>query len=194
LAEEVPADLSGRRVLDVGSGAGYDAFIFKLRGADHVLACEPSKSHEQALFLESIYGAGIDFRNIGWRGLSTTVDGRFELVHCNGVHRALHAMRLLERLREMLAPGGTVLLGSALLADPELSEYARFVPTSFHGDRTWWWVPGRLTFRWWLEAAGFAVEREFGRLPGPAGGFRVETGYLRAGAAEALREEVPTGE
>src|SRR2546426_3308842 len=55
LGESVPANLSGLRVLDVGSNAGYDAFMFNVRGAEYVLACEPFEFHHQALFLNSIY-------------------------------------------------------------------------------------------------------------------------------------------
>jgi hypothetical protein len=80
----------------------------------------------------------------------------------------------------MTAPGGTLLLGSMMLADPTLAEYARFVPISYYGDPTWWWVPGRLALRWMVETGGFDVEREFGQAPGPPGEFRTINGYVRA--------------
>ncbi|MFL5886525.1 MAG: hypothetical protein ACJ77M_15745, partial [Thermoleophilaceae bacterium] len=65
------------------------------------------------------------------------------------------------------------------------SEHVRFVPGSYFGDPTWWWVPGRLALRWMLEAAGFEVHSEFGEVDGPAGQFPVTNGYFRATAAEA---------
>jgi len=71
-----------------------------------------------------------------------------------------------------------------MLADPELSEYARFVPGAYYGDPTWWWVPGRLCMRWMLEAAGFASEEEFGTSDGPPGEFRTMNGYFRCSGAE----------
>ena len=52
LGREVPQILTGKRVLDIGSNAGYDPFMFALRGADEVIACEPFGFHEQAIFLE----------------------------------------------------------------------------------------------------------------------------------------------
>src|SRR4051812_9357142 len=50
LQHHVP-ELKGKRVLDVGSNAGYDPFMFNLMGAERVLACEPFEFHEQAVFL-----------------------------------------------------------------------------------------------------------------------------------------------
>ena len=129
LGDALPDDLSGSRVLDVGSNAGYDPFMFSRRGADHVLACEPFEFIEQALFLESIYKTGVDFQRIGWQDLDPAQHGVYDLVHCHGVlYHEPNPMGLLARLWQMAAPGGTLLLGSMQLADPTLSEYARFVP------------------------------------------------------------------
>jgi tRNA (mo5U34)-methyltransferase len=179
--QEVPQDLSGQRVLDVGSNAGYDPFMFRKRGAAEVLACEPYEFIEQARFLEEIYRTGADFQPLKWEDLDPAVHGTYDLVHCHGVlYHELHPMAMLERLRAMLAPGGTLFFGSMMLASPELSEYARFVPGAFYGDPTWWWVPGRLCMRWMLETAGFEVQYEFGVHDGPPGEFPVVNGYLRA--------------
>jgi tRNA (mo5U34)-methyltransferase len=181
LESELPTDLSGSRVLDVGSNAGYDAFMFKLRGAREVLACEPHGFHRQALFLESIYRSGVDFRQIGWEELDPAEHGRFELVHCNGVlYHERDPLRLLERLRAMLAEEGVLLLGSMVLTDLELADHMRFVPGSYFGDPTWWWVPGRLAIRRLLLRAGLRAEGDFGLAPGPDGEFRTSTVYIRA--------------
>ena len=181
LGPELPADLSGVRILDVGSNAGYDPFMFARRGATDVLACEPGRFLEQARFLEEIYRTGVAFEPLQWEDLDPGVHGTFDLVHCHGVlHREIHPMALLQRLRSLLADGGTLLLGSLMLADPELSEYARFVPGSSGGDEPWWWVPGRLCLRWMIEAAGCEVTAELGLRDGPPGTFPVIDGYLRA--------------
>jgi tRNA (mo5U34)-methyltransferase len=181
LEEEVPADLSGYRVLDVGSNAGYDPFMFKLRGADYVLACEPYEFIEQAQFLESVYQTGIDLQKIGWQELDPERHDRFQLVHCHGVlYHELNPIQLLSQLYEMTAPGGTLLLGSMMLAEPELSEFARFVPGAYFGDETWWWVPGPEALRGMLESVGFSVQDSFGKGGGPAGEFATINGYFRA--------------
>ena len=182
------ADLSGKRVLDVGSNAGYDPFMFKLRGAREVLACEPFEFVHQARFLESIYRTGVDFRQIGWQQLDPSVHGRFDYVHCHGVlYHEPNPLGMLLRLRSMLADDGEMLFGSMLHASAEQSEYIRFVPDAYAGDKTWWFVPGRLAMRWMLEVTGFTVE-ELLVAEGPRGEFRTLNGYFLARPAEIVPE------
>ncbi len=183
--EQIPADLSGKRVLDIGSNAGYDPFMFHLRGAQYVLGAEPFMFIEQARFLERIYETGVDFQPLGWQDLDPALHGTFDLVHCHGVlYHDMHPVALLQRLREMLAPGGTLYFGSMMLADPELSEYARYVPGAYYGDATWWWVPGRLAMRWMLESVGLEVLRQLPVHDGPPGEFATINGYFECGIGE----------
>lgn len=194
LGREVPEDLAGASVLDVGSNAGYDPFMFKLRGAGRVLACEPFEFIEQARFLDSIYQTGIELEQVSWQALDPAKHGRFDLVHCHGVlYHDLHPAALLQKLRPMVADGGRLLFGSMMLADPELSEYARFVPNAYYGDRTWWWVPGRLAMRWMLEAVGFEVTAEFGIHGGPPGEFETINGYFDCRLADPAPEATYIG-
>jgi len=181
LEGEVPQNLSGQRVLDVGSNAGYDPFMFNLRGPDYVLACEPYEFIEQAQFLESVYRTGVDLQKIGWQDLDPERHGRFQLVHCNGVlYHELNPVLLLSRLYEMTEPGGTLLLGSMMLAGEELAELARFVPGAYYGDETWWWVPGSAALEGMIESVGFTVQGSFGHGDGPPGEFPTSNGYFRA--------------
>lgn len=192
--EIVPHDLSGRRVLDVGSNAGYDPFMFKLRGADYVLGAEPFQFIQQARFLEEIYKSGVDFRQIGWQQLDPVTLGTFDLIHCHGVlYHELHPVALLQRLRSMMTPDGSLYFGSMMLADPALTDYARFVPGAYYGDVTWWWVPGRQAMRGMLEAVGLKVEREFGVHGGPPGEFPTVNGYFECSAATPVPHATQPG-
>ena len=192
--DEHVGDLTGKRVLDVGSNAGYDPFMFKLRGASEVLACEPFAFIHQAQFLESIYHSGVDFRQIGWQQLDPEEHGLFDLVHCNGVlYHEPNPLGMLLRLRSMLADGGEMLFGSMLHASAEQSEYIRFVPDAYAGDKTWWFVPGRLAMRWMLEVSGFAAH-ELIVAEGPRGEFRTLNAYFLArpsAIAPELQQQEP---
>lgn len=180
LAEHVP-NIDGKRVLDVGSNAGYDPFMFKLRGAAEVMACEPFDFIRQMQFLEEIYRTGITPCRLAWQDLDPATHGAFDLVHCHGVlYHEIHPMALLQRLHSMLKDDGTLLFGSMMLSGAELAEYARFVPGAYYGDPTWWWVPGRLAMRWMLESAGFANVEAFGLSDGPPGEFPTVNGYFSA--------------
>jgi SAM-dependent methyltransferase len=193
--DEHVGDLHGKRVLDVGSNAGYDPFMLNLRGAREVVACEPFTFFHQARFLESIYQTGIDFRQIGWQQLDPDQLGRFDLLHCNGVlYHEPNPLGMLLRLRSMLAEDGEMLFGSMLHGSGEQSQYIRFVPDAYAGDRTWWFVPGRLAMRWMLEVCGFEIE-ELSVSEGPHGEFRTVSVYFRArpaAVASELVDERPT--
>ena len=180
LGEHVP-DLSEKEVLDIGSNAGYDPFMFNLKGAKRVLACEPFEFIEQARFLESLYRTGVDFQPIGWQELNPETHGTFDLVHCHGVlYHEVDPIALLRRLREMTKPGGTLLIGSMMLAEADLADLSRFVPRSYFRDATWWWVPGPVALHEMIESVGFKVEESFGRSLGPEGEFATINGYFRA--------------
>jgi SAM-dependent methyltransferase/predicted O-methyltransferase YrrM len=200
-------DVSGKRVLDVGSNAGYDPFMFNALGAREVVACEPFEFIAQARFLESVYCTGVAFEPIGWQQLDAEIHGTFDLIHCNGVlYHEPNPLGMLQRLRLLLADGGELLLGSMMLPDAELSEYARFVRADYAGDPTWWWVPGRLALRWMMDACGLEAEFVPVRFAGPAGDFEVINGYLRGRAADpdpqlaeaesirARKEQVPAAD
>lgn len=185
--ETIVPDLTGKRVLDIGSNAGYDPFMFHLRGAASVVACEPYEFIHQARFLEEIYRTGVDFQQLTWQQLDPAEHGPFDYVHCHGVaYHEPHPLALVQKLRALIADDGALLFGSIMLARPEVSEYARFVPDSFNGDPTWWWVPGRLAMRWMLESAGFAEVEDLGVHPGVPGEFPVLTGYFSARPGERL--------
>lgn len=194
MLDEHLGDLAGKRVLDVGSNAGYDPFMFKLRGAGEVVGCEPFTFVHQARFLESIYQTGVDIRQIGWQQLDPDELGRFDLLHCNGVlYHEPNPLGMLLRLRSMLADDGEMLFGSMLHGSDEQSQYIRFVPDAYAGDRTWWFVPGRLAMRWMLEVSGFEIE-ELSVSEGPRGEFRTVNVYFRArpvNVAPELADERP---
>jgi SAM-dependent methyltransferase len=153
IVEQCAGRLAGSRVLVVGPHGPADVAALAAAGASDVVACEQPS-------LDA---------------------GTFDIVLCDGVlHRVLEPMALLSNLRAVLDPDGLLLLGSMVLADPERSEYLRFVPTGHAGYDSWWFVPGRLALRWMVQTAGFEVEGELGEREGPRDGFPVSSILLRA--------------
>jgi SAM-dependent methyltransferase len=180
LDREVPQDLSGRRVLDVGCRAGYDCFEFARRGAE-VVGCEWSRGIEQARLLKEVYESSARFEAIRWDGLDPQRHGLFDLVHCNRVlERVASPMNLLGQLWTLMTPGGTLLLGSSVLDAPELSAHAHFTGAWGEQGPGAGWLPGRLALRWMVETSGFGPEAWFGEGPGGQAEPPIVSLYLRA--------------
>jgi len=183
LDRQLGPELAGRRVLVVG-GDEYDARAFATRGASYVLVCTPADATCPPANQGSVDRSAepaVDVRGLGWQALDFSSHGTFDVVYCDGLlHRVLEPVTLLHTLRSVTAPRGTLLIGSMILADPERSEYLRFISDRHAGDGTWRFIPGRLAFRWLLHTAGFEVVSEFGEQEGPRDRIPVGSLYLRA--------------
>lgn len=184
LAAALPDDLADARVLDVGCEAGYDCFAFARHGVSDVVGCEWDGAIEQAELLESLYESGVSFEAITWEGLDPERHGAFDLIHCHGVlQRVAAPMNMLGRLWRMSAPGGLLLIGSALLDRPDLSRHIGFA--SAGEDRAEpAWVPGRLALRWMVETSGFDPGGWFGESPHASHGGAESSAYLTARRSE----------
>src|ERR687897_2153462 len=64
-AAALPADLSGRTVLDVGCNAGFYSIEMKRRGADYVLGIDSDRRYlAQAAFAAEVAGGQIHFPRV----------------------------------------------------------------------------------------------------------------------------------
>jgi tRNA (mo5U34)-methyltransferase len=64
-AHAVPADLTGRTVLDIGCNAGFYSLEMKRRGADRVIGIDWDEAYlAQARFAADANGAEIEFRQM----------------------------------------------------------------------------------------------------------------------------------
>src|SRR5919106_2083486 len=122
--QAIPEDLSGARVLDVGTFDGFYAFLAERRGAARVVALD---NEQYVDWIASRFGIrlepGAGFRAIA-RLLGSSVAYRrldaleaeqlgesFDLILCCGIlHRVAAPLTLLRVLRSCLAPGGRILL------------------------------------------------------------------------------------
>ena len=134
----LPVDLSGRRVLDVGSFDGFYAFLAELRGAGRVVAVDNEQYRE---WVRARWGAELEggegFRAIGdlldskveYRRLDAfdldAIREEFDVVLCFGIlHRVADPLGLLEVLRRRLADGGKLLLETYGMANRALESEA----------------------------------------------------------------------
>jgi hypothetical protein len=132
LGAELPTDGAARQILLVGPGRDKDDS--GIGGITDAVRWDPA-------------------------GTGSRPAGPFDLVVCAGAIQAdPHPANLILSLWETMAVGGTMLLHSRVLTDPEQSTYARFVAAHAGVGETEW-LPGRLALRWTVETNGFDVDR-----------------------------------
>lgn len=178
---KLPADLTGKRVLDVGTYDGYWTFECLKRGADSVVAIDD--------FSDTIYTgekrswAQFDLcrQALGYQHKASRVEcsvydlaslpmsgaGPFDLILCFGVlYHSRHPLWVLERLRDVCDTGALLLVESHISDD--YSAYGgmgagygdrmvmEFYPGNQLGNcKTNWWGPTLKCLANMVEAAGF---------------------------------------
>jgi len=180
----LPADLSGKTVLDVGCNAGFYSIEMKRRGAERVLGIDSDERYlAQARLACSALGQdGIEFRNLSIYDVGALGE-RFDLVIFMGVFYHLrHPLLALDLIREHVA--GELMLfqtmqqGSTEIADvPDDHPFfapgtcdppayfgdpgypvMHFIERKFANDWSNWWAPNPACSRALLRAAGFTIE------------------------------------
>ena len=185
-ADALPADLSGKSVLDIGCNAGFYAIEMKRRGAAEVIGIDSDERYlAQARFAADRLGfSDIEFRNLSVYDVGR-LGRRFDLVIFMGViYHLRHPLLALDLIREHVA--GDMLLfqtmqqgSSDVLLVPEDHPFhvpgtnrppgffdnpafprMHFIERRFAHDWTNWWAPNKACSLALLRAAGFAIEAE----------------------------------
>src|SRR3954462_5068217 len=96
----LPADLSGKNVLDVGCNGGFYCVEAKRRGAHRVLGVDGQRQHvRQALFVRKVLGLDLEFRRFSVYDLDPRTIGKFDITLALGlVYHLKHLVLALERL------------------------------------------------------------------------------------------------
>lgn len=172
----LPADLSGKTVLDVGCNAGFYSLEMKRRGAERVVAMDVDERYlEQARFAARVSGVAIEFVNLDVYHVRDLGE-QFDLVLFLGVlYHLRHPLLALDLLHEHVVRDVVVVQsmqrGSNDLPrveeDYPFSErkifdapgYPKmhFVEHRYSGDCTNWWVPNRACLGAMLRSAGFQI-------------------------------------
>jgi tRNA (mo5U34)-methyltransferase len=99
-AHAIPADLTGKSVLDIGCNAGFYAFEMKRRGADRVVAIDDEERYlAQARFAAETNALEIEFHRLSVYDLAQ-LNEKFDLVLFLGVFYHLrHPLLALDLIR-----------------------------------------------------------------------------------------------
>jgi tRNA (mo5U34)-methyltransferase len=199
----LPADLSGRSVLDIGAWDGFYSFEAERRGAARVVASDSFawseaswSSKEGFRFAREALGSRVQDVEVDVMDLSpASVGGTFDVVLFLGVlYHLRDPLGALERVAAVLAAGGLLVLETHVdlvwTRRPALAFYPR---GELGGDPTNWFGPNPAAVRGMLAAVGL---RDVSQVFGGSAGYRA----LRYGrralryAAHLARERRPPAE
>ena len=173
-AHAVPADLTGKSVLDIGCNGGFYALEMKRRGAETVVGIDSDPRYvAQARFAADTLDLAIEVLEMSVYDVAR-LGRRFDLVIFMGVlYHLRHPLLALDLIHAHVA--GDLLLfqsmqrGDAVIAgappDHAFEERAvfdhpgfprlQFIEGSYAGDPTNWWLPNRACAEAMLRSAGF---------------------------------------
>lgn len=175
-APSLPADLSGKTVLDIGCNAGFYSIEMKRRGAGRVLGIDSDPHYlAQACFAADVLRMDIEFRCLSVYDIADLKE-RFDVVLFMGVlYHLRYPLLALDLLRQHVV-GDLLVFQSMLRGSPELAlvenDYAFteqeifdrpghpkmfFVEHSYAGDCTNWWIPNRACVEAMLRSSGFVI-------------------------------------
>lgn len=176
-ASALPADLTGKTVLDIGCNAGFYALEMKRRGAARVVGIDSDPRFlAQARFAAEVVGLDLELRQLSVYDVASLGE-RFDVVLFLGViYHLRHPLLALDLLRDHVVGDLLVFQGMqrgsqqtfAAAQDYPFSERgvfdeasfpkAAFIEQRYAGDPTNWWVPNRACTEAMLRSAGFVIE------------------------------------
>jgi tRNA (mo5U34)-methyltransferase len=177
--DAIPADLTGKTVLDIGCNAGFYSFEMKRRGAARVLGVDTDDRYlKQARFAAEILQVDVEFRKLPvWQ--VAKLGEKFDLVIFMGVlYHLRHPLLALDLIHEHVAKDlllfQSMQRGSRDVVQVE-EDYdfmapapfdepgypkMHFIEKRYSHDQTNWWVPNRACTEAMLRSSGFAIEAQ----------------------------------
>ncbi|HYP14965.1 MAG TPA: TIGR04290 family methyltransferase [Bryobacteraceae bacterium] len=172
----IPADLTGKSVLDIGCNGGFYSIEMKRRGAARVLGLDSDDGYlAQARFAAEVTGYDIEFRKMSVYDVGSLGE-RFDLVIFMGVlYHLRHPLLALDLLHDTVTKDLLVFQSmqrGSKTAHPVDDDYPfweteifekhdfpamYFIENSYSGDCTNWWIPNRSCVEAMLRSAGFAI-------------------------------------
>ncbi len=173
--DALPADMTGKSVLDIGCNAGFYSLEMKRRGASRVLGIDMEDLYlNQARFAAAQAGLDVEYRKMNVWELGALGE-QFDLVIFMGVlYHLRHPLLALDLIHQHVAKDmllfQTMQRGSRDLSDVaddyDFQDTAHFsdpsypamyfIEKNYSGDNTNWWVPNRACTEAMLRSSGFA--------------------------------------
>ena len=158
---DIPADLSGKTVLDIGCWDGYFSFACEERGAEKVVASDVWEYAGRGAFdfARKTLGSEIEPLQASVYDLDPDIHGRFGLVLFLGVlYHLRHPLLALEKVASVTAPGGTVIIDTVIdvkhLSGPPLMKF--YPGSEENSDPTNWWAPNPAAVTAMCKTAGLS--------------------------------------
>lgn len=175
----IPADLTGKTVLDIGCNAGFYSLEMKRRGAARVLGIDSDERYlRQARFAAEVEEAEVEFLRMNVWDVASLQE-KFDLVLFMGVlYHLRHPLLALDLIHEHVARD-RMLFQSMQRGSREVIEInpdydfnaqapfdepgypkMHFVENRYSHDETNWWIPNRACVEAMLRSSGFSIEAQ----------------------------------
>jgi tRNA (mo5U34)-methyltransferase len=159
IVKDLPADLSGHRVLDIGCNAGYMSFEAKRMGADYVLGIDSNLGAgtsfiDQAEFCRSVLGLDVEFREQSFFDFEP--EESFQLVlFCGVLYHLEDYATALDKVMAFAVPDtGLIVLETAI----ESVTLTRPGGRDYNGDTSTFFVPSLPILLQLIRERGFKIE------------------------------------
>ena len=175
IREEIPQDLTGATVLDVGCNGGFYSIEMKRRGASRVLGIDVDDRYlNQARFAARTLDLDIEFRKCSVYAVDT-IPGKFDYVVFMGVFYHLrYPVWALDKVVQKI--GGKLIFQTMLRGSMQTRQWDAdypfhrrdifedgrfpamyFIEKKYSSDPTNWWIPNRAAAEAILRSAGLKI-------------------------------------
>ena len=173
----LPANLSGRRVLDIGCSDGYFSFEAEKRGAEVTAIDFVPETYTGFAVAREILGSSAEYRMDNVYNLTPESYGYFDVVFFLGViYHLRKPLAALDAIRSVMKPGAQLFVATMMIDEyfqlpdgtvttlaalnpvlPSVPLWQAYPGDSLNGDFTNCFAPNRRALEVALEEAGFAV-------------------------------------
>lgn len=161
---DLPNDLCGKSVVDIGAWDGFFSFEVEKRGASKVLAIDKChRMFKEGQFLDArtkgfeiakeILASKVEYKIMDVLDLTPDI-GTFDIALCLGlIYHLENPILALKKIASVTKE--MVVIESEVLDKGGNIPLAQFIETVYHGDPTVWWIPNRACLEAMVCSVGF---------------------------------------